>query len=137
MRMLTAKRSLAAVWFVLGGIAVLILVGQTVTDRYGEKLAEVWTWFTVYYLPGATIVAFASSVGERHSPSNEVEVSHGAFLAAVLLSLLYLSLMLLPLLLQPFVQTESPVDTMNKWGIVLAIFQSIVIGAIAAVYIRP
>lgn len=133
--MLSCKRSLAAIWLTLGGIAVLILIGQTITDRYGEKLVDVWTWFTIYFLPAATIVMFASTVGERDSPANEAIVSHGAFYAAAALSVLYLLLMLLPLLSQPFL-AESPFDTLNKWAIVLAIFQSMVIGALVSVYIR-
>ena len=136
MKMLTCKRSLAAIWMTLGGIAVLILIGQTITDRYGEKLVDVWTWFTVYFLPAATIVMFASTVGERDSPTNETMVSHGAFIGAAVLSVLYLLLILLPLLSQPFLESDSPFDTLNKWAIVLAIFQSIVVGALAAVYIR-
>jgi len=135
--MLTCKRALAAAWFILGGIAVLILVGQTVTERYGDKVGEVWTWFSVYYLPAATVVIFASTVGEHDAPSNQARVSRAAFVGALLLSILYLILMLLPLLAQPFTQAESPLETLNRWAIVLAIFQSIVVGALAAVYIRP
>ena len=135
--MLTCKRSLAAIWLMLGGIAVLVLLGQTITDRYGEKLVDVWTWFTVYFLPAATVVMFASTVGDRDSASNEAIVSHGAFFGAAILSVLYLLMILIPLLSQPFLENESPFDTLNKWAIVLAIFQSIVVGALAAVYIRP
>lgn len=135
--MLICKRSLAAIWLILGGIAVAILLGQTITDRYGDKLIDVWTWFTIYFLPAATVVMFASTVGERDSASNEALISHGAFFGAAALSILYLSMILIPLLSQPFLESESPFDTLNKWAIVLAIFQSIVIGALAAVYIRP
>ena len=135
--MLTCKRALAAAWLILGGLAVLILIGQTVTDRYGEKIAEVWTWFSIYFLPAATVVIFASTVGEHGSPSNQALVSRGAFFGALILSVLYLILLLLPLLAQPFTDVESPFDTLSKWAIVLALFQSIVIGALAAVYIRP
>lgn len=137
MTMLTCKRSLATIWLTLGGLAVLVLLGQTVTDRYGDKLVDVWTWFTIYFLPAATIVMFASTVGDRDSPSNASLVSPGAFFGAAVLSLLYLLMILIPLLSQPFLESESPFDTLNKWAIVLAIFQSIVIGALAAVYIRP
>ena len=137
MKMLTCKRTLAAIWFILGGLAVLILVGQTVTERYGERVGEVWTWFSVFYLPAATIVIFASTVGDHDAPSNQDLVSRGAFLGAAVLSVLYLVLMLLPLLAQPFAQAESPIETLNRWAIILAIFQSIVVGALAAVYIRP
>jgi len=137
MTMLTCKRLLAAVWFVLGGIAVIVLLGQMITDRYGAKVGDVWTWFSVYFLPAATIVFFASGVGTHDSEANQALVSRGAFFGALLLSLLYLILILLPLLAQPFMDADSPFDTMNKWAIVLALFQSIVIGALAAVYIRP
>ena len=136
MKMLTCKRVLAAVWLVLGGIAVVVLIGQMITDRYGSRVGDVWTWFSVYFLPAATVVFFASGVGTHDSESNQAMVSRGAFLGALILSVLYLVLILLPLLAQPFVEADSPFEALAKWAIVLALFQSIVIGALAAVYIR-
>ena len=137
MRMLTCKRLIAAAWISLGGIAFLVLIGQTVTERYGERVTDVWTWFSLYFLPAATIAFVAASTGESDSEANQVRVAPGVLLAALFSSVLYLVLMLVPILWQPFADAESPFQTLAQWGVVLAIFQSIVIGALASVYIRP
>jgi cytochrome bd-type quinol oxidase subunit 2 len=137
MKMLFCKRAVAGAWFALGGLAVLVLVGQTVTERYGARVADVWTWFSIFFLPAATVAFYAVTVGARDSNANQYDVPFAEFAVTFVLSLFYLGLILAPILYQPFAQEASPFETLNRWAAVLGVFQSIVAGSLASLFIRP
>ena len=131
MKMRTCKRALAIIWFVLGGLAMFLLIGQSYSGRYGERVTDAWTWLIPLVVPTASLV-FSVYGGGNSSTDRRADAF--LFVLSVVLSITYLLLVLLTIAAQPFLG-RSPLELMAESNLWLAIFQSFVIAAVAQLFL--
>jgi hypothetical protein len=133
MSTLTAKRWLAVVWLLLGGLAIAILIGQSFSGRYGARVGEAWNWFVPALVPTASLVFAAYGAGSASQAARDARTDVLLFLMSILLSVIYLGLILLTFFAQPFIDM-SPLELMALSNIWLAVFQGILLSVLATLF---
>jgi hypothetical protein len=81
------QQRLAVLWFCGGGIAALILIIQSVSGYYGDKVSEAWSWFLPYVLPTLTLILSAVVAGKKES---HITIDLFSYRSSFWLSLFYL-----------------------------------------------
>ena len=90
MEVLEGQRRLAVVWFFGGGISALILMIQSITGYYGDKVSDAWSWLLPYVLPILTMIVSAVFADATKKTSN-ITVNLFAYRSSLWLSVFYLA----------------------------------------------
>jgi len=89
MEVLEGQRRLAVLWFFGGGISALILIIQSITGYYGDKVSDAWSWLLPYVLPILTLIVSAVFADATKKTSN-ITVNLFAYRSSLWLSVFYL-----------------------------------------------
>jgi hypothetical protein len=89
MEVLEGQRKLAVLWFFGGGISALILIIQSITGYYGDKVSDAWSWLLPYVLPILTLIVSAVFADATKKTSN-ITVNLFAYRSSLWLSVFYL-----------------------------------------------
>lgn len=137
MRMSIAKKHLARIWLIGGGILFMIFILQTALGRYHGHTKEVWGWLVPAIVPTASLVV-GVLVSDRFGVGSKPQlVMPFVFRLAAWLSFVYLLLVLLTILLGPF-SPFGPVALMKQSGLWLGPLQGLVTAAVGAFFVnRP
>lgn len=130
----TARRRLAAVWLIPGGLFYALLAAGSIADRYAAATSDVWSWAVPTLMPTLSLV-IGVLVLKGKSPSTRKTVDRFAYILALGASLLYLGLVLATLLAPIAIGLPilSVLERSNLW---LAPFQGIATGCLGAFYAR-
>ncbi len=133
--MTTAKKWLAVVWFIGGGMLFLLLLTQTFLGRYGDKAKDAWTWLLPTIIPSLSLIISGVVVSGPLGKSLETNtVDRFAFRLSFVLSIFYLSIVSLTIFLSPFSELP-PLELMKLSNLWLAPIQGFVSAALAVFFV--
>lgn len=132
--MQTARKRLAVVWFVGGGVSfVVLLFVSFFADTL--DLAGLWDWFLPAIVPNLSLIIGVLVLAHRQPGAADHAVDDFLFRLAFGLSLLYVLLLLLPLVFFPLTGKSLPdlIDISRLW---LAAVQGLATGVLGAFFVR-
>lgn len=133
--MMEAKKRLAVVWCVGGGLLFLLLLGQTILGHYGDKVKEAWAWLLPTIIPSLSMIVSGVVVSGPLGKKLETKtVDRFAFKLAFSISLFYLVTVSFTILLSPFSQIP-PLELMKLSNLWLGPFQGLVGAALAVFFV--
>jgi hypothetical protein len=106
------QRRLAAIWLIGGGLAVLMLFGFTVGNRFGSLVDRAWSWLVPTIVPTLSVVIGAIAYDARRGDSGVV-VDRMAYVVAAGLSIFYFALLLGTMLVLPLVESSSEIGALQ------------------------
>ena len=132
--MQAARKRLAVVWFVGGGVSFLVLL--FISFFAGTlDLIGLWDWFLPAIVPNLSLIVGVLVFTHRQPGAVDLPVDSFLYRLAFGLSLLYVLLLLLPLVFFPLTGKPLPVllDTSRLW---LAAVQGLATGVLGAFFVR-
>lgn len=129
-----AMRQLATVWFAGAGLLFVLLFGQTLFDRYGDRAKEAWDWFAAVLLPVVTLIAGAFFSARADAGHDARRVNRRLYGITLGMSVLYLAAVLATVLLSPF-SPLSPLDLMASSKLWLELFQGLLATALGVFFV--
>ncbi len=119
------RRRLATLWFAVGLTLFVVLVLQSVLDRFGDRVEDAWSWFLPSVMPTLLLIVGVLVLDVASGGYVDRNVDPFFFWLTFSLSALYLLLVAATLLLQPF--TGVPVlDLMKQSSLWLGPLQGLV-----------
>ncbi|MGH8533131.1 MAG: hypothetical protein ACREV1_10520 [Gammaproteobacteria bacterium] len=129
------RRRLAILWFGFGFVLFIVLVLQSVFDRFGDKVEDAWSWFMPSIMPTLSLIIGVLVLDVTSSRDAEKKVDPFFFWLAFSLSAVYLALVATILFLQPF--TGVPLlDLMKRSNLWLGPLQGLVAAALGAFFVK-
>lgn len=129
------KRRLATLWFAGGLVVFVVLVLQSVFDRFGDRVEDAWSWFLPSIMPTLSLIVGVLVLDVTSSRDAEKKVDSFFFWLAFLLSAVYLVFVATTLFLQPF--TGVPLlDLMKRSNLWLGPLQGLVAAALGAFFVK-
>ena len=133
--MMEAKKRLAIVWCLGGGLLFLLLLSQTIFGHYGDKVKDAWAWLLPTIVPSLSMIVSGVVISGPIGKELETKtVDRFAFRLSFVLSLFYLISVSLTIFLSPFSQIP-PLELMKLSNLWLAPFQGLVSAALAAFFV--
>ena len=136
---------LALLWYIVAVVVFLLLVVQSFTGLYGDRVKEAWNWALPALLPTISLITSVLGSGAllgEEKGKKAIAVKRGYARLAFWLSSAYLFLLLLTLLAQPVVVLLNPswgfgpVEALNLSHLWLAPFQGVVVSALAVLFFK-
>ncbi len=130
------RRRLTILWFG-GGLALfLLVVAQTLTNHFGDRVAEVWGWFLPTLLPTLSLI-LGTLVAEQMGGAKRERwvIDRFFFRLAFLLSALYLALVAATMLLEPLAKV-SFFELLKRSNLYLAPIQGLVAAALGVFFVK-
>lgn len=132
-----AKKRLAIVWFVGGGVLFLLVVVQSLLGHYGKLTEDFLAWFLPTIIPTLTLilgVLVSDALGQSETGGS---VDSFIYRLALALSIFYLITISLIILVQPWTDPfldnlDRLIKNSNRWIIPL---QGLVSAALGAFYV--
>jgi hypothetical protein len=120
-----AKKLIATLWFIGGAILFFLILVQTITGKFEDKIQEAWGWFLPLILPNLTLMigVFANDI--KTLSTQDVTVDNFYYRLTFALSFFYLLSILLIFLLQPIISFPI-IELMHNSSIFLGPFQGLV-----------
>lgn len=114
------ERRLALVWFLPSAMLVLILVIQSLCNKYGSLTSDVWQWFFPNLTPVLGLMIGVFVVEATGKGPSQKRIDPFYYRLTLSWSVFYQVVFALPILLLPFltVQPQEMVDTLklsNFW----------------------
>jgi hypothetical protein len=129
------RRRLAILWFTTGLVLFIVLVLQSVFDRFGDRVEDAWSWFLPTIVPTLSLIVGVLVLDVTSGRDTEKKVDLFFFWLAFLLSAVYLALVAMTLFLQPF--TGVPLlDLMKRSNLWLGPLQGLVTAALGAFFVK-
>lgn len=134
--MQTAKKRLALLWFLIGGLLFVIIFLQTLFNYYDDKANEAWSWFLPTIMPTLSLiigvfVSEASAGNVQNKP-----VSSFFYRLSFILSIAYLVMVSLVIFIKPFLPNQNPLELMKLSNFGLGPFQGLVSACIGVFFIK-
>src|SRR5436853_5848 len=97
-----ARSALFVIWTIGGGLALVILMLQSMFGRYGAQLQTVWSWFIPTVVPSISLMLGVLGATALVSKSTDPEsVRRFFFQVARYLSFFYLCILLITIAIEP------------------------------------
>lgn len=137
-RAMTERRArwwLAGLWL-SGWVALaLVLFGQNLGNRYGERGTEAWGWYLPMVTPTAMLIVGVLVAEYRAGARRGSRKVGGPMFALVMgLSAAYLLVVALTILLPPLLSQVTPLEAMARSSLLLGPFQGLVAAALGAFF---
>jgi hypothetical protein len=129
-----AQRKLAVLWFCGGGIAALILIIQSISGYYADKVSDAWSWLLPYVLPTLTLIVSAV-VADAAKKASNITVDLFAYRSSFWLSVFYLLCLYLSLLAGNFTP-YGPLQLMKMSVLWLGPLQGLVGIALGVFFVK-
>jgi hypothetical protein len=121
---LQSQKKLTLLWVLSFLIISLLIIAQSITGKYEDKISEAWGWFISLVLPNLSLmltVLFAQTSNDVTSP---VMVDVTFYRLTFLFSICYLFTLLAIILVAPLTKV-STIDLMTQTKLFLGTFQGI------------
>lgn len=128
-----ARWQLAKIWFGMAGPTLLLLIFQSVTGKYQDKVQSVWSWALPTIMPTLSLIIAALGVNALEAEVDKSQVRRPFYLAACWLSVIYLLMVLFTILIEPFTRYES-LQLMALSNLWLGPFQGLVASVIGVLF---
>lgn len=135
--MKVCRRQLAVLWFGVGLALFVVLVLQSVFDRFGDRAEDAWSWFLPSVMPTLSLIVgvLVLDVASRSDGYADKMIAPFFFWLTFLLSAVYLLLVAATLFLQPF--TGVPLlDLMKQSNLWLGPLQGLVAAALGVFFVK-
>jgi Na+/H+-dicarboxylate symporter len=129
-----SKKRLAILWFIGAGVVFVIVLLQSVFDRYAEAVEEVWTWLLPTVIPTLSLM-IGVFVADMRGGREDKMVDKFMYNVAFALSLFYFLVILLTIFVQPFTG-RSPLDLLKISNLWLAPLQGLVAASLGAFFVK-
>lgn len=135
MLMTKAKRRLAVLWFASAGLLFLIMLVQTISDRYSGHAQEAWGWMFPTVLPNLSLIIGVLVMDNLGHGLAQKYTDAFLFQLAFGISAIYLLAVNLLILLQYF-SPLSPLVLMSQSSLWLSPIQGLVTAAMGAFFVK-
>lgn len=131
----TCKKRLALLWFIGAGLLFLLLFGQTLFGRYGDRANDAWSWLLPGIMPTLSLMisVFAADVLGKGFGARQAD--RFVFRLCFSLSLAYLAVLHMMILLSPF-SAKPALSLMQESNLWLGPFQGLVTASIGIFFIK-
>jgi cytochrome c-type biogenesis protein CcmH/NrfF len=129
------QQSIAILWFIGGGLAMTILIAQSMAKTWGSWVSDAWSWLLPAILPTLTLIISTVVVESTQQRKSRTEVNSFAYYLCIGLSAFYLICVLTVLLSINFVQIK-PLDLMKMSSLWLAPLQGLLSGIIGVFFVK-
>jgi hypothetical protein len=124
---------LARLWLVLSGLIVLVLILQSVSGKYADKLQNVWSWALPTIVPTLSLIVTVLGANALEAKPQPEKVRRSFYLVAFWLSALYLALVLCTITLDS-VTSFDPLELLTVSNLWLGPLQGVVASALAVLF---
>lgn len=129
------RKRLATLWFIVCGLLFLLLILQTISGKYADKVNDAWGWFLPTIMPSLSLIA-ATWVSDVSQTSAEgQEANRFLYKLALSVSGFYLLAVFLALIGNIFSATP-PLELMRQSNLFLGPIQGLVAGIIGLFFVR-
>ncbi len=133
--MKVCRRQLAVLWFGVGLALFVVLVLQSVLDRFGDRVEDAWSWFLPSVMPTLLLIVGVLVLDVASNGYADKNIDPFFFWVTFALSAVYLLLVAATLLLQPF--TGVPIlDLMKQSNLWLGPLQGLVAAALGVFFVK-
>jgi uncharacterized integral membrane protein len=129
-----ARSRLAWVWFIGTAFVLVLVIIQSLMNRYGSRTQEAWEWLLPTIMPTLGMILSGLICTALDPLSSEVFVRRSFVRVALWLSGFYQALILLTILSQPFTDLD-PIDLMHRSNLWLGPIQGLVGAAIGVLFV--
>jgi hypothetical protein len=129
------QQNVAILWFCGGGLAMIILIVQSIAGTWGAWVSDAWSWLLPTVLPTLTLIlstVVAEAIQQRDS---RIEVNSFAYYLCMGLSAFYLICVVSLLFAVNFVQMK-PLELMKMSSLWLAPLQGLLSGIIGVFFVK-
>jgi hypothetical protein len=130
-----ARSVLFVIWTIGGGLALVVLMLQSMFGRYGQQLQTVWSWFIPTVVPSISLmlgVLGATALTAKFSEPKSVRVFF--FEVARYLSAFYLCILLMTIAIEPLTKISAvELYTMSNYW--LGPTQGLVVAALGVLFV--
>lgn len=130
-----AKRLLAILWFGMGLVLFMVMVGQSF-GYYGDRTKEAWDWFLPNVVPTLTLIIGVLVSDAQGKSDRAGDVDLFIFRLALGLSAIYLAAVALTVFVVPFVSEAKPLQLMKTSNDYLVPLQGLVSAALGAFFVN-
>ncbi len=135
MTMPKAKKMLASVWYVGGGIMFVLVGAWTIGGKYSDIIEDIWSWFLPSVLPTLLLITGVFVADAQTSPRKSRMVQRFMIVLALCLSVFYLLAVATVLFSIPF-SSEEPLALLKKAGLGLGPLQGLVGACLGLFFVR-
>ena len=129
------QQSVAILWFCGGGLAMLILIAQSIAGTWGTWVSDAWSWLLPTILPTLTLIISTVVVEATQQRTSRTEVNSFAYYLCLGLSAFYLLCVVTILITVNFVQIK-PLELMKMSSLWLAPLQGLLSGIIGVFFVK-
>jgi multisubunit Na+/H+ antiporter MnhB subunit len=128
-----ARRKLAYLWLIFGGLLFAIFMGQVLLGKFEDKVLDAWLWVSSNLLPTLSLVSAGYILDQKKIIKGQIERSYYRF--SLIISFFYLSSLLFIVLSSPF-SAQSILKYYNDSNVFLIPLQGIVSAVIGVFFIK-
>ena len=129
------QQTLAVLWFCGGGLAMIILIVQSIAGTWGTWVSDAWSWLLPTILPTLTLILSTVVVEATQQRVSRSEVNLFAYYLCLGLSAFYLICIVSILFTVNFVQIK-PLELMKMSSLWLAPLQGLLSGIIGVFFVK-
>ena len=130
-----AKKHLAVLWYLYGGVLFIIFFLQSLSGKYGTQVQDAWSWFLPTILPSLTLITGVLVADALQANPVTRNIDRFIYTLTLAVSAIYLILVSLVIFLQPFFSND-PFVLMKSSNFGLAPFQGIVTACIGVFFTK-
>src|SRR5262249_39512180 len=129
---------LAKLWLIMSTFFALLLIGQSVTNKYADKVTDVWSWALPTIIPTLSLIlTVLGATANETRKDDQARIKKPFYRAAYWLSAFYLSLILGTVLVAPIAPTpyrENPIELYKLSNLWLGPIQGFVASSMAVLF---
>jgi hypothetical protein len=125
---------LAKLWLIMSMGFALLLIGQSVMNKYAGKVTDVWSWALPTIIPTLSLILTVLGASSNEtSKDDQTRIKKPFYRAAYWLSVVYLSLILGVILVEPFTPYD-PLELLKLSNLWLGPIQGLVASSMATLF---
>jgi hypothetical protein len=128
------RTRLAALWFLGAGFSFAILFVQTLLNRFGNTVKDVWSWYIPNTVPTLSLIITVLGAAAMGAEREGRSVRRAFYDLAWWLSIAYLAFLAATLILQPL-SGLRPIDLYSMANFGLGPLQGLVVAAIGYIFV--
>jgi hypothetical protein len=125
---------LARLWLIMSTVLALLLIGQSVMNKYAGKVTDVWSWALPTIIPTLSLIlTVLGATANETGKDDQARIKKPFYRAAYWLSVFYLSLILGTILVEPFTP-YAPLELLKLSNLWLGPIQGLVASSMATLF---